>query len=708
MGATRKVQFSMVTLQDLFAPKAVAVIGASNTPGKIGYAVMKNIVESGFPGGIYPVNLRQERVFDLPAYPGVRDLPEVPGMAVVVVPAAQVLQVARDCGEKGIRFLVVISAGFKEIGRADMERELVGVCRKYEMRLLGPNCLGFMDTHTPINASFAIRSPLPGEIAFFSQSGALCLAILDWSLEQGLGFSKFVSFGNKADLNESDFIAAALADEGTKVILCYLEDVADGAYFLQVARENAGRKPIIILKSGRSQAGARAASSHTGALAGSDRAYDTAFRQAGVLRANTIEELFDLARAFVTQPPSRSRRLAIVTNSGGPGIIATDAAEAYGMEMARLASKTSEGLRRGLPGEASVYNPVDVLGDAASDRYDLALRQVLADPQVDNCLVLLTPTATVNVSEIAEAILRNRRAHPEKVVTASFIGGESVAPGVVALEAGGIPCYSTPERAIAAMSALASLREIQERLAGGGEINYGSVNREVVAAVLSRVREQGRVVLLGSEASEITAAYGIPTARSYLATSVEAVEELAARVGYPVVLKVASPKIVHKSDVGGVRAGLATPEAVRNAFFRILEDVQRYLPGVEVMGVEVQAMADPGLELIVGVNRDIQFGPLLMFGLGGVYVNLLEDVSFRLVDGLRRQDIKEMIAATRAYRLLRGYRGQPPLDLVALEEVIGRVAMLVRDFPEISEMDINPLFAYPQGVMAIDVKISIG
>lgn len=697
----------MVNLQGLFAPKAVAVIGASNTPGKIGYAVMKNIVESQFPGGIYPVNPRQERVFALPTHPRVGDLPEVPETAVVVVPAAGVLQVARDCGEKGIKFLVVISAGFKEIGRAGMERELVDICRHHQMRLLEPNCLGFMDTHTSINASFAVRSPLPGEIAFFSQSGALCLAILDWSLEERLGFSKFVSFGNKADLNESDFIAAALADEGTRVILCYLEDVADGAHFLRVARENAGRKPVIVLKSGRSQAGARAASSHTGALAGSDRAYATAFRQAGVLRADTIEELFDLARAFITQPPSAGRRLAIVTNSGGPGIIATDAAETYGLEMARLARETSEGLRRGLPEEASVYNPVDILGDAADDRYDLALRQVLSDPHVDNCLVLLTPTATVDMSGIAATILRNRQAHSGKVVTASFIGGESVAPGIRALEAGGVPCYSTPERATAAMNALASLREIQERLAGGEEVDYGR-DQEAVAGVLSRVREQGRVVLLGSEASEITVAYGIPTARSYLATSAEAAVELAGRVGYPVVLKVASPKIVHKSDVGGVRANLTTPEAVRDAFFRILEDVQRYLPGVEVMGVEVQAMAGPGLELIIGVNRDVQFGPLLMFGLGGIYVNLLEDVSFRLVDGLRRQDIKEMIAETRAYRLLRGYRGQPSRDLVALEEVIGRVAVLARDFPAISEMDINPLLAYPRGAMAIDVKISIG
>ncbi|TDA64088.1 MAG: CoA-binding protein [Clostridia bacterium] len=698
----------MGDLQGFFAPRAVAVVGASNTPGKIGYAVMKNIIESKFPGVIYPVNPGQERVFDLPAYPEVGDLPEVPEMVVVVVPAARVLQVARACGEKGSRFLVVISAGFKEIGRADLERDLVDICRQHQMRLLGPNCLGFMDTHTPINASFAVRSPLPGKIAFFSQSGALCLAILDWSLEEGLGFSKFVSFGNKAGLNESDFMAEALADEGTKVILCYLEDVADGVYFLRVARENAGRKPIIILKSGRSQAGARAASSHTGALAGSDRAYDTAFRQAGVLRADTIDELFDLARAFITQPPARGRRLAIVTNSGGPGIIATDAAETYGMEMAGFERETSESLRHALPEEASVYNPVDILGDAAGDRYDLALRQVLADPHVDNCLVLLTPTATVNMSEIAAAILRNRRAHPEKVATASFIGGESVAAGVRALEAGGVPCYSTPERAIAAMSGLASVRETQARLAGGEESIYGSVNREAVSAVLAGVREQGRVVLLGSEASEITAAYGIPTARSYLATTVEAAVEIAASVGYPVVLKVASPRIVHKSDVGGVRANLADPEAVRQAFFRILEDVQRYLPGAEVLGVEVQAMADPGLELIVGVNRDVQFGPLLMFGLGGIYVNLLEDVSFRLADGLRLRDIKEMIAETRAYRLLRGYRGQPPADMAALEEAIGRVAMLVRDFPAISEMDINPLLAYPQGVMAIDVKISIG
>lgn len=697
------------SLHDLFHPESVAVVGASRAEGKIGHSILRNLIDSGYQGPIYPVNPKEQEILGLVCYPSVGAIPEPVDLAAVAVPVAAALEVARQCGEKGVRSLVVVTAGFKEVGQEGLrlEKELVDICRRYRMTMVGPNCLGIMDTRTPMNVSFSAGFPHRGDIAFFSQSGALCAAILDWSLKRGIGFSKFVSMGNKAILDELSFIRDAAEDDYSKVILGYIEDVRSGEAFVEQVARAARKTPVVIIKSGTSQAGAQAASSHTGALAGSSLAYDVAFRQAGVIRAETMEELFDYAIAFATQPVPPGRRVGIVTNSGGPGIIATDQVEAQGLSMARFQKETLEVLRRTLPPAANVYNPVDVLGDASAETYRTAFRLVLADPGVDAVVCLLTRPAGIDPADVARGIVEERRRFPEKAVVAAFLGGENVHGGNEVFRDSGLPSYEFPERAVKALSGLMRYGElVKEPPLGRGQA-FDDVDRETVRRVFAEVRKEGRTVLLGNEAHRVARAYGVNAAPIHLATrAIEAVGA-AEELGYPVVLKVASPKIVHKSDVGGVKLGLEGPGEVREGFLEILENVSRVMPGVPIDGVEVQKMLPGGTELIVGVTRDLQFGPLVAFGLGGIWVNLLKDVSFRLARNLTMAEIDKMIMETKAYTLLHGYRGRPPLDAKAVAETIARVAQLVREFPEIAEMDINPLVAYEDGVGALDVKITI-
>ncbi|NPV73286.1 MAG: acetate--CoA ligase [Pelotomaculum sp.] len=699
----------MADLTSFFNPESVAVIGASRSPGKIGNVILKNLIKSGYRGKIFPVNPKEAEIEGIPCYPSIERAPEPAGLAIISVPAAKVLEAAEECGKTGVKYLVVISAGFKETGKEglELERRLVETCKKYKMRMLGPNCVGFMDTHVPINASFAAGFPMKGEIAFISQSGAMVLSILDWSFQAGLGFSKFVSLGNKAELTEAHLIEDAAEDPYTKVILCYIEDVENGPHFLEVARRASRKKPVIILKSGTSQAGAQAASSHTGALAGSDLAYETAFRQCGVIRARSMPELFDLAVAFACQPVPKGEKVAIITNSGGPGIVATDNVELKNLKMARFTKETLNELRSYLPPESNIYNPVDVLGDAKADRYRFALEKVLADPGVDSVVVLVCPAGVTEPLETARTMIELGKAYPEKPLFAAFMGGERLHGGVRALSEAKIPCFTFPEPAISAISGLVGYARTRERPQKEEVFNFKDLDKKTVKAIFYDVKKDNRLVLLGSEAAEVVAAYGVPVAPTVLSSSPEEAAGQADKIGYPVVLKIASPKIMHKTDVGGVKTGLATHDQVKAGFIEIMDNVHRYLPRVSVYGVEVQKMMPKGIELIIGVTRDVQFGPLIAFGLGGIYVNLLKDVSFRLTDGLSPREVINMIAETKAYTLLRGYRGEKPADIKAIIEIIGRVAKLVNDFPEITEMDINPVFAYNKGACALDVKITI-
>ncbi len=700
----------MKNLDFLFNPSSVAIIGASASKQKLGYAVVDNLVKYGYKGAIFPVNPRVDQIRELKCYPAVKDIPQTPELGVIVVPPSAVVGVAEECGRAGVKGLIVITAGFKETGSEGlkMEEELVDICNNYDMRMLGPNCVGLMDTHTPLNASFAGGFPDEGNISFISQSGAMLVSILDWSFQMGIGFSRFISLGNKADLNEIDFIQSCAADPLTDVILCYIEDVSDGDRFIKVCSEAARKKPIIILKSGTSDAGAQAAGSHTGALAGSDRAYDAAFRQCGVLRAETMSELFELGRAFSTQPIPADSRIALVTNAGGPAIIATDAVEKLGLKMARFTKKTIENFRENLPAEANIYNPVDIIGDARSDRFRFALEAALQDENVDGALVLFCPTAVAEPMETAKAVVELKENFSSKPVFAVYMGGETLAESSAYLNDNATPTFTFPEPSVRAMSGLVRYGDYSSRGTKIGPPQFDDLDRDAVRRILDQVKADRRVVLLGHETSSIMSHYGIPASAIKLAETEDDAVRISEEVGYPVAMKISSPSIMHKTDVGGVELGLHSEKEVRRAFRRILDKVRYFLPDAPIYGVEVQDMVDEGVEIIVGMSRDIQFGPLVVAGLGGIYVNLIEDVAFRLASALTGPEaFEEMIAETKAYTLLKGYRGKKPADIEALTGAVLRTARLVTDFSEIAEMDINPIRVHTRGVTALDVKITI-
>jgi len=696
-------------LEEFFSPRSVAVLGASTDEQKLGHTVLKNVIQYGYKGKVFPINPRAESVLGLPAFRDVLAVPEPVDLAIMVVPPEAVIGAARQCAEKGVRGLIVITAGFREIGPegAQREKELVDVVRRSGMRLLGPNVLGLIDTHSRLNASFAARMPMEGNISFLSQSGALCTAILDWAAKEELGFLKFVSLGNKADLNEGDFLEALHEDPLTKVIIAYLEGIVDGRQFIEVASEVTKQKPVIVVKSGTTSAGMRAVSSHTGTLAGSEAAYDAAFKQSGVIRAGSIETLFDLSMAFSYQPIPRGRNLAIVTNAGGPGILATDAAEKQGdaLTLASFSAPTIEYLRRHLPETANVYNPVDLIGDARADRYAIALNALLQEPNVNAVLVLLTPQAVTEVDETARVVVEAAR-NSDKTVLASFMGGVDVESGVRILSEGRVPNYEFPERAIEALAAMSRQRVWMEK-----KPDYPvwfQVDKETVRHVLAAAKEDGRLTLGDLETRQVLSAYGLPVTKSRVAKTPEEAAAYADEIGYPVVMKIVSPDILHKSDVGGVRVGVYTPEAVKEAFEEIVHRVYSFMPDAEIWGIDVQEMVKPGREVIIGVSNDPQFGHLIMFGLGGIYVEVMRDVTFRVAP-LTPEEARAMTREIRGYPLLMGVRGQPPADMKTLVDCLLRISQLVQDFPQINELDINPLVLYSEseGAVAVDSRLGI-
>jgi acetate---CoA ligase (ADP-forming) len=688
-----------------FSPRSVAVIGASRTPGKLGHSVLHNLIRYGYRGEIYAINPQADEILGLAAYRRIADVPGEVDLAVFVVPGRQVAPLLRECGEKGVRGAVIISAGFREVGAQGWhrEREIVEIARQYGMRLVGPNSLGLIDTVASLNASFAADMPHRGAIAFMSQSGALCTSVLDLSLAWGVGFSRFVSLGNKADADEITFLQAWGEDPHTKVILAYLEGIEEGPEFMRVARRVSKQKPVITIKSGTTGAGSRAVSSHTGSLAGSERAYEAAFRQSGVTRATSVQELFDYAVAFDWQPLLPNDRIAIVTNAGGPGIMATDACERAGLQLASLEREAMDSLRSRLPAAASVLNPIDLLGDARADRYGVALDTALADAGVGGVLVILTPQVMTEVEETARVVgARSQRG--DKPILACFMGQERVAPGIRLLNEHKVPNYPVPERAVAALAAMMRHRHWRERPIA--EIESFAADQERVRKVISQVRAEGRLAAGHSEAWEILEAYGIPTPRASLARDAEEAVSRAEEIGFPVVVKIASPDILHKTDVGGVKLHVMTAADVRDAFELIVYRASRYVPDAEIRGCLVQEMVVGGKEVIVGMNRDPHFGPLMMFGLGGIYVEALRDVTFRVAP-FGRRDAREMIEEIQSYNLLRGVRGERPSDLQALAEALLRLCQLSADFPEITEFDINPITVFEEGrgLVGIDMRL---
>ncbi len=692
-------------LDTFFSPKSVAVIGASRDPEKLGFSVLENIIKAGFKGKIYPINPKSDDILDLKTYASVLDVPGKIDLAVIVIPARFVTAALEECGQKKVPAVVVITAGFREAGREGLEQELelVNIAKKHKIRLIGPNCLGVINTSSPLNATFAAGMPQSGPIAFMSQSGALGTAVLDMAMGGHIGFSKFVSLGNKADVSEIDLMSAWADDPDSRVILMYVEGVPDGQKFIRTAKEVTRKKPVVAIKSGVTASGSRAVSSHTGSLAGSEAAYKAAFNQAGIIRATSMEALFDYARAFAYQPPLKGDHIAIVTNAGGPGILATDALERAKLDIVRLKPETIEKLMEKLPGAASAANPVDVLGDALSDRYEHALRLVLNDPSVDGVIVIVTPQAMTEITETAHAVGRISK-ESNKPVLACFMGEARIKAGVDVLWEYGIPNYPFPERAADALAAMSSYRKEQERRIFG--VVPIDVDKAPVQELFDRVRAEGRVSMGDVEAWEVLKAYGFTVPRARLAHSPEEAVEIAEEFGYPVVMKITSPDILHKTDVGGVKVNLRTPGDVRDAFDLMIYRAGRYVPGARVWGCQVQEMVHGGREVLLGMSRDPQFGPLVAFGLGGIYVEALKDVSFRIAPFSPRE-ADEMIREIRAYPLLEGVRGEPPADHMAMVDALLRISQLVADFPDIVEMDINPLMVFEEGrgAMAIDMRL---
>ncbi len=696
-------------LDELFRPASVAVIGASNTPGKVGTSLFRNILQAGFRGVAYPVNPSWKSVSGVRCYPGVEDLPEAPDLGVVIVPAPAVPDVVDQLGKIGTRGLVIISAGFREVGGAGLalEQEVVRRAQRYSMSLVGPNCFGVLNTHPDVslNATFSENLPSRGNIAFVSQSGALCAGILAYGVAERIGFSRFVSVGNRAGIDENDLLHSLGKDPATRVILLYVESLANGRKFLEAAREVTEQKPVLVIKSGRTAAGERAARSHTGSLAqsGRDQLYDALFEQSGVLRADTLGDLFRMAKIFASSLRLDGPRLAILTNSGGPGIVAADAAIRNGLELPAPSDSARAELALRLPKIAALSNPLDMTADVGADQYRETLRTLLANPEVDGALVIATPTGTMTGELVAQAILDAKRSS-EKAIVACLFGLTDLSHEVEFLEGQGVPTFTFPEEAIQGLGSLARFHAWRTR--PRTEYRTFPVEEAVVRQTLAESQSAGVTVLPEYAARSLLSAYGISFPKVVRVTRVDEAVRAADGIGYPVVLKVASPDISHKTDVGGVAVGIEDGEQLRGAWERMERSVKSAAPTARVEGFEVEAQIQGGKEVLVGVQRDPDFGPIVVFGMGGIYVEVLRDVTFRLAP-VRPLSVQRMVESIKSFALLKGVRGEAPSDLDALEEAIERISQLATDLPQVVELDLNPLIVRPkgQGVVAVDARV---
>lgn len=698
-------------INSIFYPRSIAVIGASRQPGSVGQSLLANIIKSRFQGIVYPVNPKAKGILGIKCFSSVKEIPDQIDLAVIIVPAQHVPKILQECGEKGIKGAIIISAGFKEIGASgeELEKKLIQIIHNYRISLVGPNCLGVIntDSSSSLNATFGTQMPKRGNIAFISQSGALCVAVLDYAKEANIGFSKFISMGNKAGINENELLVYLKEDPKTDVILMYLEDMVKGRDFMSIAREITSHpshpKPIIALKAGRTALGAKAASSHTGSLAGSDQVYDAIFNQCGVLRGETLEEVFDYVKAFSSQPLPKGKNVAILTNSGGPGILATDSCIRYGLHIAPLSPKTKTSLKKILPPTASLNNPVDLIAEAQHKQYQKGLEELLKDNNIHSTLVILTPTAFTQVQKIAKAIVKTAKRF-SKPVLCCFLGVYDVSQGIEILEENGIPAYKFPESAARVLSEMNKFTWWIERPQTG--IKKYKVKKSRANQILEQVKKEHRSFLLEHECYEILKAYHFPVINSFLAQNEDQAVEASQRMGFPVVLKIASPHIIHKFDFGGVKLNIQDKNEVREAYQEILRTVHQKNPQATIKGIMVEEMAPPGKEVILGMNRDSQFGPILMFGLGGVYVEALEDVSFRLAP-IRELTATRMISQTKTYKILEGFRGGPTYDISSIAECLKRLSQLVTDFEEIKELDINPLMVLQKGKGSVIVDARI-
>jgi acetyltransferase len=698
-------------LDVLFAPKSVALIGASERAGSVGRTLLWNLISHPFGGTVYPVNPNSRSVLGIKAYSSVKELPEPVDLAVVATPAPLVPGIITQCADMGVKAAMIISAGFKETGAAgaELERQILAEVRRGHMRLIGPNCLGLMNPRLGLNATFAGAMAPPGNVGFISQSGALCTAVLDWSLRENVGFSAFVSIGSMLDVGWGDLIDYLGDDPHTHSIVLYMESIGDARAFLSAAREVALTKPIIVIKAGRTAAAAKAAASHTGALTGSDEVLDAAFRRCGVLRVNSIGELFNMAEVLAKQPRPCGPRLTILTNAGGPGVLATDALIGSGGTLASLAPETVAALDQILPPHWSHANPIDILGDADPQRYMQAIEIAANDVNSDGLLVVLTPQAMTEPSRVAEH-LRQRGQIGGKPLLASWMGGAEVAAGEEILNRANIPTFPFPDTAARSFTYMwrynDNLRGLYETPALPDDATQGTPDRALADQIIQTVRSSGRVLLNEAESKQLLAAYGIPAVQTRIATSIEAALECADAIGYPVVLKLFSSTITHKSDVGGVQLNLATPTAVRQAYRAIEQSVTEKAGAEHFGGVTVQPMITlaEAYELILGASADAQFGPVLLFGSGGQLVEVFKDRALGLPP-LTTTLARRMMEQTRIYTAFKGIRGRAPIDLEALDQLLVRFSQLVAEQRWVKEIDINPLLAAPNQLIALDARV---
>lgn len=700
-----------MSFQALFYPKAIAIIGASRKLKTVGNDIVKNLVTQGYQGKIYPVNPKADSLYGKKVYAAVKDVPEKIDLAVIAVPAPYVTSVVKEAHEQGAQATIVISAGCKEIGNVELEKQLTDVCRERQMSLVGPNCLGIINPEIKMNASFAALMPEAGNVAFVSQSGALCTAVLDYAKELGIGFSKFMSIGNKADINELKLIKYFADDPQTKVVAMYVEQLENAPEFIKAVKELStgdNPKPVIILKSGRTEAGAGAIASHTGSLSGGDVAYKTLFEQAGVIRANSISQLFDYAQIFSKNELTEVKNVTVVTNAGGPGVLTTDEIVASGLAMAKLEGKTVEALKEILPHAASTHNPVDILGDAVGERYQQTLELIAKDSNTDSILLLLTPQSMTEITKTAKAVVSTKMSSKKPIVV-SFMGQETVLPGVKLMKEAGVVTNTFPEPAAKSLATFGQFVD-QAKIKSSPLLQYQDVDQAAVRRIFDQALQNGQHSFPESAAIEILQAYNFPLLKTAQAVSeVEAylaIKKMGENKKYA--MKIMSQDILHKSDVGGVMLNI-TLEDVKVKFTEMMKIVAQNKPQAKLDGVLLMEMAPAnGLEIILGVNKAPGLGTMVMVGLGGIYVEVLKDVNFGFVP-LTHNDALRMIAGLRSAKLFDGVRGQAPADKEMLVESIGRLAQLVTDFPEIVELDINPLLVLPQGegVKVLDARVVI-
>jgi acetyltransferase len=697
-------------LNSIFTPESVAVVGATETPGKVGRTVVENLLQGGFAGTIYPINPKRDTILGLKAYPSITALPAPPDLAVIITPPPTVPGIIGECVKIGTGGAIIISAGFKEIGPAgvELERQVLEQARKGQMRIVGPNCLGVMVPQHKFNATFAANMARPGSVGFISQSGALCTAILDWSLRENVGFSAFVSLGSMLDVGWGDLIYHLGDDPNTKSIVIYMESIGDARSFLSAAREVALTKPIIVIKPGRTAAAAKAAASHTGSLTGSDEVLQAAFQRVGVLRVEAISELFDVAEVLSKQPRPKGPRLTIVTNAGGPGVLATDMLIGSGAQLAELTPATMAAFNEILPATWSHNNPVDIIGDAGPELYAKAVDIAVKDPNTDGLLVILTPQAMTDATATAEQ-LRPYAQLDGKPILASWMGAGQVEKGEDILNAASIPTFKYPDRAARSFFYMwrysENLRALYETPALAPESGDEGAMRQKAGRVLAHARKSQRTLLTEFESKQILADYGIPTVETHIATSEAEAVKLAARLGYPVVLKLHSETITHKTDVGGVQLNLQTAAAVRRAWRAIETAVTAKAGRTHFLGVTVQPMVKlEGYELIIGSSVDPSFGPVLLFGTGGQLVEVFKDRALGLPP-LNATLARRMMERTQIFTALKGVRGRAPVDIPALEQLLVRFSHLVVEQPWIKEIDINPLIVSPERILALDARV---